>query len=154
MKQDSWWDEDRVNLLKDYWSQGFPASEVAASMKTTRNAVIGKVHRLGLEKRGQGKNPPKGHPSRLRGRRRNSAGHGTSRRTHQFSASLALRPAEPPQPVPGGVSILDLEHQHCRAVIGIGDDGLARFCGADKEPLVMGESSYCSTHGDIYFNRP
>lgn len=46
------WTEDRVNMLKKLWSEGYSASQIAKALgETTRNAVIGKVHRLGIAER-------------------------------------------------------------------------------------------------------
>ena len=46
------WTEERVELLKKLWSDGLSASQIAAELgNVTRNAVIGKVHRLGLSGR-------------------------------------------------------------------------------------------------------
>ena len=43
------WTEERVEQLKQLWSEGLSASQIANKMGgVTRNAVIGKVHRLGL----------------------------------------------------------------------------------------------------------
>jgi GcrA cell cycle regulator len=43
------WSEERVTLLKKLWIEGLSASEIAKQLGgVTRNAVIGKVHRLGL----------------------------------------------------------------------------------------------------------
>jgi GcrA cell cycle regulator len=42
------WTEPRIKRLADLWRDGKSASEVAAALGVTRNAVIGKVHRLGL----------------------------------------------------------------------------------------------------------
>ena len=43
------WTDERVELLKKLWSDGLSASQIAAELGgITRNAVIGKVHRLGL----------------------------------------------------------------------------------------------------------
>lgn len=48
----TWWTIDRVETLKTLWAAGdLSASRIAAEMKTTRNAVLGKVHRLGLASR-------------------------------------------------------------------------------------------------------
>jgi hypothetical protein len=57
--------------------------------------------------------------------------------------------------VPGGISILDLEHFHCRAITGVGPDGMARYCGDQKEERIRasGKSSYCHAHGEVYFQR-
>src|SRR5438552_17497774 len=46
------WSEDRVEQLKKLWEGGLSASQIAAELgNVTRNAVIGKVHRLGLSGR-------------------------------------------------------------------------------------------------------
>jgi GcrA cell cycle regulator len=46
------WTEERVELLKKMWSEGQSASQIAKELGgVTRNAVIGKVHRLGLSNR-------------------------------------------------------------------------------------------------------
>lgn len=46
------WNDDRVELLKKMWSEGQSASQIAKELgSVTRNAVIGKVHRLGLSNR-------------------------------------------------------------------------------------------------------
>jgi GcrA cell cycle regulator len=47
------WTPDRVEILKRMWSEGQSASQIAGELGgVTRNAVIGKVHRLGLSNRG------------------------------------------------------------------------------------------------------
>ena len=46
------WTEERVARLTKFWSDGLSASQVAAELGgVTRNAVIGKIHRLGLSGR-------------------------------------------------------------------------------------------------------
>src|SRR5579875_1150199 len=47
------WTEERVEVLKRLWLEGFSASQIAKQLGSglTRNAVIGKVHRLGLSGR-------------------------------------------------------------------------------------------------------
>src|ERR671924_662996 len=46
------WTDERVELLKKLWSEGLSASQIAGRLGgVTRNAVIGKVHRLGLSGR-------------------------------------------------------------------------------------------------------
>src|SRR5262245_40202895 len=50
------WTDERVERLKKLWSDGLSASQIAAELGgITRNAVIGKVHRLGLS--GRAKSP-------------------------------------------------------------------------------------------------
>ena len=46
------WNDERVETLKKLWSEGLSASQIAGRIGgVTRNAVIGKVHRLGLSGR-------------------------------------------------------------------------------------------------------
>ncbi len=46
------WTDERVELLKKLWAEGLSASQIAGRLGgVTRNAVIGKVHRLGLSNR-------------------------------------------------------------------------------------------------------
>lgn len=47
------WTDERVEKLKELWAEGMSASQIAKALGgVTRNAVIGKVHRLGLSNRG------------------------------------------------------------------------------------------------------
>src|SRR6201995_3688878 len=51
-KETMMWTDERVELLKKLWTDGLSASQIAAQMGGgTRNAVIGKVHRLSLSGR-------------------------------------------------------------------------------------------------------
>ena len=46
------WTDERVDVLKTMWGEGKSASQIAKELGgVTRNAVIGKVHRLGLSNR-------------------------------------------------------------------------------------------------------
>src|SRR5579859_880824 len=55
------WSDERVEQLKKLWESGLSASQIAAELgNVTRNAVIGKVHRLGLS--GRAKSPASAAP--------------------------------------------------------------------------------------------
>src|ERR1700740_1674741 len=61
------WTDERVELLKKLWSDGLSASQIAAELGgITRNAVIGKVHRLGLS--GRAKSASAGAPRQRKAR--------------------------------------------------------------------------------------
>src|SRR5436309_13039421 len=83
------WTDERVEMLKKLWADGLSASQIAAELGgITRNAVIGKVHRLGLS--GRAKSPssaaprprkPRAHPHMLRVR---SSMRGNTALAHAF----------------------------------------------------------------------
>ena len=51
------WTDEKVQKLRELWTKGHTASEIAGLLgETTRNAVIGKAHRLDLEERAPSKN--------------------------------------------------------------------------------------------------
>src|SRR5580698_4207458 len=69
MKEDSSmsWTDERVELLKKLWSDGLSASQIAAELGgITRNAVIGKVHRLGLSGRAKSSSSASPRPRKAR----------------------------------------------------------------------------------------
>src|SRR4051794_21506942 len=92
------WTDDRVEQLKRMWSEGLTASQIAARIGqgVTRNAVIGKVHRLGLSGRvakvrsPQPKPPRKIYEPNLAARERGLP----------VSGATALKPQFRPQPKP------------------------------------------------------
>lgn len=45
------WSDEKVELLRRMWEEGVPASEIGSALGTTKNAVIGKAHRLKLNQR-------------------------------------------------------------------------------------------------------
>ena len=57
------WTDERVETLKRMWNEGQSASQIAKELGgVTRNAVIGKVHRLGLSNRVGGPATPEPAP--------------------------------------------------------------------------------------------
>ena len=61
------WDDNRIEQLKKLWSEGLSASQNASELGgVTRNAVIGKVHRLGLS--GRAKSPSSAAPRQRKAR--------------------------------------------------------------------------------------
>ena len=45
------WNDDNVARLKDLWDQGLPTAQIGKLLGFTKNAVVGKAHRIGLERR-------------------------------------------------------------------------------------------------------
>ena len=46
------WTSDRISALIAFWKEGHSTSVIGGKLGMTKNAVVGKVHRLGLPKRG------------------------------------------------------------------------------------------------------
>ena len=45
------WTDDKVTQLRELWDQGLPTSQIGRILDFTKNAVVGKAHRIGLERR-------------------------------------------------------------------------------------------------------
>ena len=45
------WDDNNVAKLRDLWDQGLPTAQIGKLLGFTKNAVVGKAHRIGLERR-------------------------------------------------------------------------------------------------------
>jgi len=45
------WDDSNVAKLRDLWDQGLPTAQIGKLLGFTKNAVVGKAHRIGLERR-------------------------------------------------------------------------------------------------------
>ena len=45
------WNDENVSRLKDLWDQGLPTAQIGKLLGFTKNAVVGKAHRIGLERR-------------------------------------------------------------------------------------------------------
>jgi len=96
------WNDERTAALKQMWMEGMSASQVARQLGgVSRNAVIGKVHRLGLNSRDV--------PSRPRSLGGRPAGSGGVRAT-VVQARRATPAATPrPAPVRAPVRVFDME---------------------------------------------
>ena len=45
------WNDENVARLKELWDQGLPTAQIGKLIGFTKNAVVGKAHRIGLERR-------------------------------------------------------------------------------------------------------
>ena len=156
------WTDERVELLKKLWSEGFSASQIAAEMGgVTRNAVIGKVHRLGLSGRGKTNAPGAARPRKPRplGAPAASAPAAPPRGNTVLAARFAPRPeAVPPTPevrldedvvIPFSerVTIMELREFMCRWPMGDPTKPDFRFCGG----RVTSALPYCTHHSRIAY---
>lgn len=117
------WTDERVEQLKTLWGAGRTAAEIAKELGDglTRNAVIGKAHRLGLsgritpvQKKIDKPLPPE---------------------TKQIAAKN------------GGISLLELTEKTCRYPYGDPQKSGFHFCGGNSLPGLP----YCSHHAEIAY---
>ncbi|AWB19883.1 GcrA cell cycle regulator [Methylobacterium currus] len=148
------WTKERVELLKRLWSDGRSASQIAAEIGgVSRNAVIGKVHRLGLAGRvlkSNGAAPAVGR------RPRSEAESAPVAETPSVLApappALALVQAAPPctevaLPESARVTIMELREFMCRWPMGDPSTPDFRFCG---DRAITG-LPYCTHHSRIAY---
>ncbi len=144
--QGVWADESRVELLKKLWADGLPASQIAAKLgEVTRNAVIGKVHRLGLPGRATTNRQP-----RRTMPRRDRAGRVVMRKPVTFRPRPVQPLDLPPAPAALMLSVADLTDATCHWPVGDPKAAAFGFCGCRTSP---GRQPYCTAHQAIGHNR-
>ena len=152
------WNEERVDLLKKLWAEGLSASQIAGRLgEVTRNAVIGKVHRLGLSGRATTSRMKSHRPrSRVAAKRNGksrfgSVGNPALRALYHQDAQL-FTPAveELVIPMAERKTIQTLTENHCRWPIGDPQMTDFHFCGKSK---VHG-LPYCEFHARRAFQPP
>ena len=154
------WTDDRVDLLKKLWGEGLSASQIAVRLGgVTRNAVIGKVHRLGLSGRAttsrmkshRPRNRVPGSPKRNTKSRFTNTGNSALRALyHPDSEPYAPPEEEIVIPLAERKSIQTLEESHCRWPIGDPQSPGFHFCGKPKVPGLP----YCEHHSRRAFQPP
>jgi len=151
------WTDERVELLRKLWTEGLSASQIAMRMGgVTRNAVIGKVHRLGLSGRARPARPARPKVARHRSHGV-SAGHAYALRGNvAFKMAPEVEPEPEPEPEPlptlvvaegEPVTIMSLSERTCRWPIGDPTDPDFRFCGR----LPASGMPYCRDHARIAY---
>jgi GcrA cell cycle regulator len=163
------WTDERVELLKKRWADGLSASQIAAELGgVTRNAVIGKVHRLGLSGRAKS-------TSSAASRMRPKAASQPARRPTptpaprqpsfavRGNAALAIAAAPVARPTPAPrlapievvetalvcerVTIMELRENMCRWPLGDPSQAEFRFCGGRSTP----GAAYCPHHSQVAY---
>jgi GcrA cell cycle regulator len=140
MTKSSTWTEDRITLLKQFWGQK-SAAEIAKILGCglSRNAVIGKAHRLNLS---AGKKPANTSIASLRDRSRN-----TEARPPRTLRAPKMAVRLPPEPVGAGISLLELTEKTCRYPHGDPKAAEFKFCGAPSLPGLP----YCPYHSAVAY---
>jgi GcrA cell cycle regulator len=132
------WNAEKEKKLKELWTKGHTASQIAAILgETTRNAVIGKAHRLNLEARAV---------SRKSNSHTNNKENNTTPiiktqklgRKARFKSLLLDKNFEPKNPK----TLEELTDETCRWPIGHPPEKDFHFCG--RKPLE--KFPYCKLH--------
>ena len=161
------WTDERVELLRKLWSEGLSASQIAAQLGgVSRNAVLGKVHRLKLSGRGRttaaparqkkaassGATATKSTVRAASTHRHVTASIGATALQVQFDAEPVarqyLRPVENVVvPISRRLQLVELTERTCKWPNGDPLTEEFHFCGNDA-----GESGpYCSYHSRVAF---
>lgn len=139
------WTDERVDTLRKLYAEGKSCGQIAAVVGKSRNAVIGRVHRMGLPLRGPTGPTTDGVARRVKARqeaRQRIAAMPKPNPIKRVISTPAVKSdgyvADPSLPLADAplVTLMDLENHHCR---WMHDD---RFCGCAKVP----GTSYCEHH--------
>lgn len=127
------WTDDRVDLLKKLWGEGKTAAEIAKELGgVTRNAVIGKAHRLKLSNRvspiQQNKKPAAKTPPPM----------------SQKKKVQAIMDQDNNKP---RKALIDLKKSECRWPIGDPQDKNFGFCGDH----ALDGLPYCMEHSQVAY---
>ncbi len=159
------WTDERVELLKKLWADGLSASQIAAQLGgVSRNAVIGKVHRLKLSGRARStSSAPRAKKPRTTtgGNRVASRGGGRPMQTTTIGATALkqhfapdavaepdLRPIEDVVvPIARKLKLVELTDKTCKWPVGDPLSEDFHFCGHDSDE----GSPYCKYHARLAF---
>ncbi len=140
------WTDERIAMLTESWESGMTASQIAEKLGegVSRNAVIGKAHRLGLKSR----------PSPVKGGDVAAAAAAAAAPVAATAvAAVVAAPPPPPAPraatpraapkgKPAKTSLLDLTEKVCKWPIGHPGDADFHFCGKGSQAPFP----YCTEH--------
>ncbi len=146
------WTDERVELLKKLWSDGLSASQIAGELGgITRNAVIGKVHRLGLS--GRAKSPSSSVPRPRKARSPSMMRisrpqvRGNTALAYDYDAEPEPELVEAVIPLEQRKTLVQLTEATCRWPVG--DPGSTEFffCGGEAKD----DGPYCTHHARVAY---
>ena len=151
------WTAERSAEVKQLWAEGLSASQIAMRLGgITRNAVIGKVHRMGLAGRVSPCRNEANRPSRKVKRHATSvpATAIKAARKRKMDAEIPIDGGPLPEPQACDVarvfSVIDMEPHHCRWIAGDPKQPGWGYCGDHRIP----GQSWCQHHAERAFQSP
>ncbi|RYX99588.1 MAG: GcrA cell cycle regulator [Bradyrhizobiaceae bacterium] len=149
------WTDDRVEQLKKLWEGGLSASQIAAELgNVTRNAVIGKVHRLGLSGRAKSPSsaaprPRKPRPAQQMVRMPRPVARGNTALAHDYQVEMEPDPISVDNviPISQRLQLVELNDATCHWPVGDPATSDFYFCGGKS---VAG-APYCAHHSRIAY---
>ena len=149
------WTDERVELLKKLWADGLSASQIAGELGgITRNAVIGKVHRLGLSGRAKSASSAVPRPRKPRSATHMlRIGRGAIRGNTALALAYEIETEATPElieniiPIGQRRNILELTEQTCRWPIGDPGSSDFFFCGGN----TIAGLPYCAYHSRVAY---
>ena len=136
------WTDEKVNKLKSLWGRGQTASQIAELIGgISRNAVIGKAHRLNLSAKIKTRSTISQNNNALPSQNNNSVNKGS--RKYRFRSLLLDKNFEPAK----NLHLEDLNENTCKYMEGHPDEKSSSFCGRK----TVEKFSYCPLHLMIVF---
>lgn len=147
------WTDERVELLKKLWADGLSASQIAGELGgITRNAVIGKVHRLGLSGRAKSPSssaprPRKARPASHMVRVSRPAVRGNTALAYDYEAEAEPELIEAVIPLEQRRTLVQLTDATCRWPVGDPGSTDFFFCGGQTKE----DGVYCTHHSRVAY---
>ena len=131
------WNEEKVAKLKELWGKGNTASQIAEIIGgLSRNAIIGKAHRLNLSSKIKARCSNLGQNYQNRTDENNS--NQKKQRRSKFKSLIIEKDFEPENPK----KLEDLDESSCKWPIGHPEEEAFYFCGRSS----LKDFSYCKLH--------